>query len=128
MDQIIADIHHAAAGKKPWADALTGITRKLGLKGSQAGGVSTVNGAVLFSHASAGVPTETELEYVRTYHGDDPRIPLLLKSSEGDWLYDQDVFDTGMATTNPCYRDLLIPYGARYSASAKLLERNGKVS
>ena len=127
MEEIIADIYHAAAGTKPWSDVLTRITQKLELKGSQAVGVCTGNGAVLFSHASADVPTETELEYVRTYHCVDPRIPLLLKSTTGDWLYDQDVFDASMATTSPYYRDLLIPYGARYSASTKLFDRDGEV-
>ena len=127
MEEIIADIYHAGAGTKPWSDVLTRITQELELKGSQAVGVCTGNGAVLFSHASAGVPTETELEYVRTYHCVDPRIPLLLKSNAGDWLYDQDVFDASMATTSPYYRDLLIPYGARYSASTKLFDRDGEV-
>ena len=58
MHEIIADIYHAAAGSKPWGDVLTRITQELDLKGSQAVGVSTGNGAVLFSHASAGVPSD----------------------------------------------------------------------
>ena len=127
MDEIIADIYHAAAGTKPWGDVLTRITQEQALKGSQMVGVSTRNGAVQFSHAAAGVPSETELEYVRTYHRVDPRIPLLLASNEGEWLYDQDVFDPVIATTSPYYRDLLIPYGARYSASAKLFDHDGEV-
>jgi len=127
MADIIADIYSAASNVKPWGDVLTRMTQELGLKGSQMVGISASSGAVLFSHASASVPTETEIEYVRTYHGVDPRIPLLINGQEGAWLYDEDVLDPNVAVSEPYYRDLLIPYGGRFSASTKLLDKDGEV-
>lgn len=126
MQEIIADIYHAAAGTKPWSYALARITRKLDLMGSQFVGFSTGDGAVLFSHADDGAPAEAELEYIRTYHVQDPRLPLLYDRVPGQWLYDQDVFSLDIAVTNPYYRELLIPYGGRHSASAKLFVQDGE--
>ena len=126
MQEIIADIYHAAAGTKPWSFALARITQKLDLMGCQFVGFSTGDGAVLFSHAQDGAPSEAELEYIRTYHVLDPRLPLLHDRTAGDWLYDQDVFDADIAVTNSYYRELLIPYGGRYSASAKLFVQDGE--
>lgn len=126
MQDLIAHIYQAANGAQPWGDVLTRITDDLKLLGSQMVGVSSGSGAILFSHASAGVPVEAELEYVRTYHAVDPRIPLLAGLPLGDWLYDEDVFDASTAAASPYYRDLLVPFGGRHTASAKLLERNGE--
>jgi len=127
MDEIIADIYHAAAGTKPWSDPLTRIVKELGLRGSQMVGLATSSGAITYSHASEQVASEIELEYVRTYHTVDPRKELLLLRQAGHWLYDQDVFDDGMAESNACYREFIIPHGARHSATVKLLDHDGEV-
>lgn len=127
MDEIIADIYHAAAGTKAWGVSLTRIVSTLGLRGAQMVGVNGDTGAITFSHASEQVPSESELEYVRTYHGVDPRIGPLLKSTVGNWLFDQDEFADALAVSNAYYRELLIPFGARYSASVKLLQGSGEV-
>lgn len=127
MHEIIADIYHAAAGTKPWSDPLTRISRHLDVLGCQMVGVSTVHGTILFSHASADISCDGELEYVRAYHGVDPRIPLLLAKPEGEWLYDQDVFGAEIAVSSSYYRDLLIPYGGRHTATSKLFDRDGEV-
>ena len=123
----MASVYRAAAGEQLWGDALTAITQDLGVMGCQMIGISSNTGAVVFSHAARGVPAEIELEYVRTYHKLDPRIPLLLSSKPGEWLYDEDVFDDRFAVTNSYYKDLLIPYGSRYTASAKLLDQDGEI-
>lgn len=127
MRQLIADIYRAAAGTMRWGTVLTQFTQEMELLGSQMVGVSSSSGSILFSHASDSVPSETELEYVRTYHADDPRIPLLLKRTSGDWLFDQDVFDPEVAENQPYYRDLLIPFGGRHTATAKLLDQDGEL-
>ena len=127
MNEIIADIYHAAAGTKTWVAALTKITQALGLVSCQIVGFSTPQGAALFSHASAESPSEAELEYVRTYHRVDPRFPLVLAGQDGEWLYDEDVFSADRSLTDPYYRDLLIPYGYRHSATTKLYDRDGEL-
>jgi len=70
--------------------------------------------------ASDSIPAEGELEYVKSFHGVDPRIPLLLQREPGDWLFCQDKFDERVAVEQVYYRDLLIPYGGRYSATMKV--------
>ncbi|MES2150908.1 MAG: hypothetical protein V4508_14100 [Pseudomonadota bacterium] len=128
MNELIADIYDAAAGNRCWSMVLTSASEALGVMGCQMIGVALENGAIRFSHASAGIPCETELEYVRTYHGVDPRIPLLLGQADGEWLYDQDRFSEQQALANPYYRDLLIPYGSRHTAATKLVELDGEVT
>ena len=104
------------------------MTDYLGLMGSQMVGVSAATGAILFSHAAAAkFPAEAELDYVRLYHAVDPRLPLLQARGIGDWLYDEDAFGEDLASSNAYYRDFLIPYGARYTASVKLLEQDGEI-
>ncbi len=125
-EDIIAGIYHAAAGTRPWSRVLGDITGQLGLLGCQFVGFSTTDGAVLFSHANHDAPIDAELEYIRSYHELDPRLPLLHTRAPGDWLYDEDVFNADIVVTNAYYRDLLLPYGGRYSASAKLFVQGGE--
>lgn len=127
MDEVVASMYRAAAGTAPWSHVLSAVTTHLGVMGCQMIGVSTATGAVLFSHADESTPSEAELDYVRVYHAVDPRVPLLLDGPVGRWLYDEDVFDDTVAVTNAYYRDLLIPFGGRHSACAKLLEADGEV-
>jgi DNA-binding CsgD family transcriptional regulator len=125
-DHIIAGIYQAAAGTRAWSHVLGDITGKLGLLGCQFVGFSMTDGAVLFSHANHDAPMDAELEYIRTYHELDPRLPLLHERAPGDWLYDEDVFDADIVVSNAYYRDLLLPYGGRHSASAKLFVQDGE--
>ena len=127
MDEVVASIYRAAAGTEAWSHVLSALTAHLGVMGCQMIGISATTGAVLFSHADDGIPSEAELDYVRVYHGVDPRVPLLLEGQPGQWLYDEDVFDEEVTVTNSYYRDLLIPYGARHTASTKLIEADGEI-
>jgi DNA-binding CsgD family transcriptional regulator len=127
MDEVVASIYRAAAGTEAWSHVLSTLTQHLDVMGCQMIGVSASTGAVLFSHADDGIPSEAELDYVRVYHGVDPRVPLLLSAPSGQWLYDEDVFDEQVTITNAYYRDLLIPYGGRYTASTKLVEADGEI-
>lgn len=128
MENIIADIYHAAGGTKTWSDALTRATLALDLPGAQMVGIALSTGAIIFSHISENAPPEVELDYVRTYHEVDPRIAHLMKRNEGEWFYDQDEFDKSMAVSCGYYRDYLIPSGGRYTATVKLLQRDGELT
>jgi len=91
----------------------------------QFGGFATSGGAVLFSVENHGAPIKAGLDYIRPYHTVGPRLPLLHERAAGDWLYDEDVFDADIVVTNAYYRDLLRPYGGRYSTGAKLFVPDG---
>ncbi len=127
MDEVVASIYRAAAGTEAWSHVLSAVTQHLDVMACQMIGVSTATGAVLFSHADDGIPSEAELDYVRVYHAVDPRVPMLMSAPVGQWLYDEDMFDEQVTVSNAYYRDLLIPFGARYTACAKLIETDGEV-
>ena len=121
-DRTIASIYRAASGAITWAEALEAVVRDLDGLAAQMVAISRHNGAIVMSHANANVIPEAALDYVRVYHAHDPRIPLLVQGGVGEWIYCQDHFDDDFAASNPYYRDLLIPYGGRYSACVKLAE------
>lgn len=127
MNDVISAIYHAAAGTRSWATVLTKITQDLGLLGCQMVGVSASQGAVLFSYASDDAPSDIEIEYVRNYHARDPRLPLVLGSKDGVWVFDQDAFGPRTLTEDPYYRDLLIPYGGQFSATSKLTTQGDRL-
>ena len=121
-DETIAELYRAASGKAPWSSALQRIVDDLGAMGSQMIGVDKRTGGITFSHVSDSTNNEAALEYVRKYHAVDPRVPVLVEKPVGEWLYDQDFITDEQAAENPYYRDLLIPYGGRYTACIKLAE------
>jgi DNA-binding CsgD family transcriptional regulator len=121
-DQTIAELYRAATGSTSWAHALQRIVDDMDALAAQLVGLDKRTGAIAFSHLNEYGDAEAGLEYVRRYHAVDPRIPLLVEKPVGDWLFCQDHFDDDFAADNPYYRDLLIPYGGRYSACVKLHE------
>ena len=127
LDEMVAALYRAAVGRGKFSEVFHTISESLGLIGCQMVGVDVANGALTFSHAASRIPTESEIEYIRTYHKVDPRIPMLLAREPGDWLYCQDVFSEQEALSQPYYRDLLIPYGGRHSATAKLFQSEREV-
>ncbi len=122
MEKSIAGLYRAAAGVEPWSRALQRVTNCYGGLGTQFICISNVTGALTFSLTCESLPPEAELEYIRQYHALDPRIPLLLAASPGEWIFCQDEFPDSIADESPYYRDLLIPYGGRYSATMKVAE------
>ncbi len=117
---IIASLYRAAAGLEPWADALQNTVGAFDFLGCQLVGINLERRAIVFSHTNRDAPVEADLEYIRAYHPVDPRIPLLLAAQPGEWIFCQDHFDEAYVASNPYYRELLMPYGGRYSASVNL--------
>jgi DNA-binding CsgD family transcriptional regulator len=124
---IIAGFYRAASGVHAWADAFDPVVQRLQLLGCQMIGLDVASRAIRFSHASHDMVAEGELEYIRGYHALDPRVPFLLGSAPGEFFYCQDHFDDAMVQDNPYYRDLLIAFGGRYSACAKLVASEHEV-
>ena len=126
-DQTIAELYRAAAGSTPWSRALQCVVDDMDALAAQLVGFDKRTGAISFSHLSEQGDAEAGLHYVRQYHAVDPRLPLLTQKPVGGWLFCQDHFDDEFAANNAYYRDLLIPYGGRYSACAKLFETPDEV-
>ena len=122
MEKSIAGLYRAAAGVEPWSKALHRVTNRYRGLGTQFICINKGTGALTFSLTCESIPPEVELEYVRQYHALDARLPLLLASSKGEWIFCQDELPEDVAEESPHYRDLQIPYGARYSAMMKVAE------
>lgn len=118
-DDVVAGFYRAGAGDEEWPTALKRLSTHLDLLGSQFVCVDHATGALTHSQACATLPAEGEIDYVRNFFTVDPRIPLLLAREPGRWLYCQDEFPAAQSESQPFYRDLLIPYGGRHSASMK---------
>lgn len=128
LDETITAIYQAGACTRSWGGVLRQVTDQFGMLECQMIGVAKNTGGVLFSHASEGSPANSEIAYIRTYHACDPRVPIVMQSPLGQWLYDQDKFDARTALSQPYYRDLVIPMGARHTASAKIFETDEEVN
>ncbi len=120
IDGLIAGLYRAAAGERPWADALHAIVRALRCWGVQVLGMQH-DGRMTFSH-DAGFPAEGMLHYLSRYHRVDPRTPLLARLPVGRWWHCHEHFDDAFVARHPLYQELLIPYGGRYSSGVKLQE------
>jgi DNA-binding CsgD family transcriptional regulator len=127
FDEVVAGLYRAASGRGKFSEVLHRISESMGLIGCQMVGVDSSNGALTFSHGASRIPTEAEIEYIRTYHKVDPRIPMILAREPGQWLYCEDEFSDEESLAQPYYRDLLIPYGGRHSASTKLFQGEREV-
>src|SRR5437870_581944 len=96
-DVAIAGLYRAATGEEPWTRALQRVTEGFAGLGSQFICLDNRAGGLSFSQTCESIPVEAELEYVQRYHAVDPRIPHLLATPPGSWLYCQDLFDDEVA-------------------------------
>ncbi len=121
FDHTIEHVYKAAEGLDTWPHALQLVAEGFDGLGAQFACVNNKTGVWTDSQTNTGWPAELGLEYVKKYHAVDPRIPLLMKRGVGEWLYCQDEFGDA-ASDMEYYRDLLIPYGGRYSATMKVAD------
>ena len=117
FDRAVAGVYRAAAAEEPWTVALQRVTDGAGALGAQFVCADVRTGALTYSQANLHAPVEAELEYVKSFHAIDPRVPVLLQRGIGCWLYCQDHFTDEESASHAYYCDLLIPYGGRYSAT-----------
>ena len=120
-DALIAGIYAAAAGRQPWEAALELF--RVATRGwtVQLLAIDPRSGSIQFSH-SVGSPPEAHLDYVRTYHRIDPRVPLLLGQPGPDWAHCHELIDEAQVAVDPFYQDFLIPHGGRYVTGCKLVD------
>lgn len=120
-DALIANIYGAAAGRQSWDVALELFRQFTRGWMVQLLAIDRRSGGVQFSHAAGQTP-EAHLDYVRTYHRIDPRIPLIMDRPLPGWLHCSELIDEQRVAIDPFYQDFLIPYGGRYVTGTKLVD------
>ncbi len=120
FDRAVESIYRAAEGKEPWPGVLQRVADGFDGLGCQFVSMNRRTGVWNYSQTNTRWPAELALEYVSKYHAVDPRVPRLLERAPGEWLYCQDEFGSEAADLE-YYRDLLIPYGGRYTATMKVV-------
>jgi DNA-binding CsgD family transcriptional regulator len=121
-DLAVAELYGAAAGQRPWADALGRVVELLGAFAAYLHGVNLADGTVAFGYDVGGFHPDAALEYIRRYHDIDPRVALVLRRGIGDWTNCHEHFDDEHVSRDPFYQDFLIPYGGRYVSGAKVYQ------
>lgn len=123
LDQIISGIYRAAAGLARWEDPLMAISRQLGLWGVQIIGVSKRSNTLLFSYeAGTQLPPEAALDYLRKYHGLNPRLLPALQLQGDAWMHCHHLYDDDFVANDPFYQEFLIPHGGRYISGTKIMD------
>lgn len=101
---------------------MNAVARAFDAWGVQLVGMDKTSGALMFSHDGGDASPESALDYIRTYHDQNPRVPASLALGPDDWLHDHEYFDAAFIENHPFYRDFLIPYGGRYLSATKIVD------
>lgn len=121
-DAIIAGIYMAASDEEAWGVALDRISAGLDAWAVQLFGVDKRTGALLFSHDGGSASPQAALDYFRSYHPINPRVPPTLTLGPDDWFHDHEHFDDGFVAKSRFYQEFLIPHGGRFVSGTKVLE------
>jgi DNA-binding CsgD family transcriptional regulator len=122
FDDVVAGFYRAAGGDIAWTNALWPFARAVSAVAIHLHGTERTQGRVSFSHVASDLPAEAEFDYLRTYHGLDPRAGLVLNLPPGQWMNCWEHFDEDFVARDRFYQDFLIPYGGRYVSGVKLLQ------
>jgi len=79
------------------------------------------HGALSYSDGAAMAP-QIDLEYIQKYQFIDPRLKLILEKHPREWVHCHEHFDDVYVANDPFYQEFLLPHGARYLSSCKLLD------
>lgn len=126
-DDIVGGLYRAASGIEDWAAALGNVARAFDAWAVPLWGVDTQTGALLFSHHGGEASPSTSLDYIRTFHRNDPRTRVMLSSPVGTWVHCHEHFDERFVQDSPFYQDFLIPHGGRYSSGVTLVQDDAQV-
>ncbi len=75
--------------------------------------------SVLWRHVLHNVDEEAHHIYLRRYAQIDPRLPLMMKAPERQWISDLESLPDPVRKESPVYREYLIPRGLRECLMAK---------
>lgn len=129
LDDVVALLYEAGAGAAGvnWTQALAGVRRLVDGHGAVVLAIDSVRRSIVFYAEAGDAPPEALLDYTRSYHLIDPRLPLVLSMPTGRWAHCHEAFDEAFVAADPFYREFLVPYGGRWSSGVKLMEE-GNVS
>lgn len=123
LDQIISGVYRAASGLTQWEAPLNAISQQLGLWGAQIIGISKRSNTLLFSYeGGTRVPPQATLDYLRKYHGVNPRLLPAVQLKDGEWMHCHKIYDEDYVANDPFYQEFLIPYGGRYLSGTKIMD------
>ena len=124
MDALISDIYAAANGRRHWPDVLASVADALNVWTVQLLGVDKRRSHLIFSTHGGRAGPEVALDYFRTYHAIDPRIPLGVKAGVGQWIHCHEHFDEAYVASSPFYQHFLIPHGCRWVSGTSLIDND----
>ena len=123
FDELVTGLYRAATGAIGWPAALEPLRQVFGARAAVLHTVDFTHGPRLAA-LSCALEDEhmqlCELDYLRHWHGLDPRRKRLIAlgpEAMGRWLHCTDAFDAGFAQRDRFYREFLPAYGLRYHAA-----------
>lgn len=121
IDRVISEIYEAPLDLDRWGSSLEAIAALVGAAG---GGhffmFDPVHARVMLSHTPKWMSHEGEATYNQHYLATDPRRLLLDSASPGEWIYDQEHFDSRYVSRSDVYQ-FLMQHGIRYMAASNLV-------
>lgn len=121
-DDLVTRIYNAAAGRVDWREPMDRVARECGLWAAQLFAVDPRDGRLLYSYEGGGAPPEAALEYLRTWHQRNPRLPLLASAPIGAWTHDHEALDPEVVANDPFFEAFLRPLGGGLASATKLVE------
>jgi DNA-binding CsgD family transcriptional regulator len=121
IDTVISTIYEAPLDLDRWGSTLEAVANLVGAAG---GGhffmFDPARARVMLSHTPKWMSSEGEATYNEHYLANDPRRLLLDSASPGDWIYDQEHFDSRYVARSDVYQ-FLIRHGIRHLAASNLV-------
>lgn len=121
-DETIRGLYDAAASLTTWPSALARVSALTNSWFTQLVGLDKKFGRIAFSVQCPGAPIDGVMDYVRLYHRIDPHTNQALRQPIGVPYNGARVVPDRLVESNPFYRDFFLPYGARYTIGAKIVD------
>lgn len=125
LDPVISALYEATLDPERWQGALQAMAQ---LGEAQAAVLVDMDYAlsVLWRHVLYNVDEEAHHVYLKRYAQIDPRLPVMMKAPELQWLSDVETLCEATRTENPVYRDYLAPCGLKECLMAKTAVEGGR--
>lgn len=118
LDPVISALYEATLDPDRWTAALKAMAQ---LGEAQAAVFVDMDYAlsVLWRHVLHNVDEEAHHVYLERYAQLDPRLPVMMKAPELQWVSDVEALPATTRAQNPVYRDYLAPRGLQECLMAK---------
>lgn len=118
LDPVISALYETTLEPDRWPGALQAMAQ---LGEAQAAVFVDMDYAlsVLWRHVLHNVDEEAHHVYLKRYAQLDPRLPVMMKAPELQWISDVEALPAATRAENPVYRDYLVPRGLQECLMAK---------